>query len=186
MVKEETFILVSLEEEKSKQLAQIITNETARKILDYLTKKEASESEIAKELNLPLTTIHYNIQQLLKNNLIQCKEFVWSEKGKEINIYTIAKKFIIIAPKYTETLRNQLKKILPVALFGFVATGVIYFFTKNIQPPSFAAKSELATVAEEVSRDLTIQQVNPALWFLYGVIFVVVFYLFWSIVRKEK
>ena len=45
MTNEETFILLSLEEQQSKELAQVISNETARKILDYLGKKnEASES----------------------------------------------------------------------------------------------------------------------------------------------
>ena len=36
MPNDETFLLLSLEEQQSKELAQVISNETARKILDYL------------------------------------------------------------------------------------------------------------------------------------------------------
>src|SRR3989344_1770163 len=102
MAKHETFIMVSLEEEKAKKLAEVISNNTSRKILDHLAKKEASESELAKELSLPISTVHYNIQLLLKTNLVQSKEFTWSDKGKEINIYTLSKKYIIIAPSGTK------------------------------------------------------------------------------------
>ena len=49
MVKEK-FLLVSLNESKSKDLAQAISNESCRKILDYLADKEASESELAEKL----------------------------------------------------------------------------------------------------------------------------------------
>mgnify|MGYP001606047112 CR=1 FL=1 len=48
MKNKETFVLVSLEEEKSKKLAQVISNTTSRKILDYLSEKDASQGDIAK------------------------------------------------------------------------------------------------------------------------------------------
>ena len=85
MENNETFVLLSLEEQQSKELAQVISNETARKILDYLGKKnEASESQIAEALDAPISTVHYNVQQLLKVKLIESKEVEWSEKGKKI------------------------------------------------------------------------------------------------------
>ena len=95
---EEKFILLSLEEKKSKELAQVISSNTSRKILDLLAKKEYSETDIAKELNIPLSTVHYNTQLLLKNNLIEIKDFLWSEKGKKIQLYRLANKLIIIHP----------------------------------------------------------------------------------------
>src|SRR3989344_1698598 len=108
----EKFIMVSLEDEKAKQLAEIISNKTSRKILDYLSSvEEASETDIAKHFHLPLNTIHYNIKNLLKANLIECKEFKWSEKGREINLYKIAKKHIIISPKSDNSIREKLKNI---------------------------------------------------------------------------
>ncbi len=57
----EKFVLVSLKEDKAKELAQVISNESCRKILDYLAEKQdATESDLASKLGIPISTIHYN------------------------------------------------------------------------------------------------------------------------------
>jgi len=108
---EDPFLLVSLEESESKELAKVISNKTSRKILDLLSKKDATETQIAKDLKLPLSTVHYNLQHLLKANLVKVDEFHYSEKGKEVNHYSLANKLIIIAPKKTsrESFMQKLK-----------------------------------------------------------------------------
>src|SRR3989344_344747 len=117
MQNEEKYILVNLEDEKSKEMATIISNSTSRKILNYLsTKDEVSESDISKELKLPLSTIHYNLKQLKKNSLVETKHFVYSEKGKKIELYRVVKKFIVIAPKYSQV--NLIKNLLPLFLIS--------------------------------------------------------------------
>ena len=98
MPKEEKFLLVSLEESQSKKLAQVISNNSSRRILAYLTNKNATESELSKKLNMPISTIHYNLKHLIKAGLVDAKEYHYSEKGKEVNHYSLAKKYIIIAP----------------------------------------------------------------------------------------
>src|SRR3989338_10912894 len=98
----QSFLLVSLKEDKAKELAQVISNESCRKILDYLAEKEdATESEISKDLQFPISTVHYNLQHLMKAGIINVDEFHYSEKGKEVNHYKLANKYIIIAPKTT-------------------------------------------------------------------------------------
>ena len=68
---------IKLEDEKSKELATIISNSTSRKILNYLsTKDEVSESDISKELKLPLSTIHYNLKQLKKMSNNNMKKYL--------------------------------------------------------------------------------------------------------------
>ena len=97
-----SFLLVSLKENKAKELAQAIANESCRKILDYLADKEdATETEISSKLNIPISTVHYNLKQLLAGSLVVVDEFHYSEKGKEVNHYKLANKYIIIAPKTT-------------------------------------------------------------------------------------
>src|SRR3989338_10085098 len=121
------FLLVSLEESKAKELAQIVSNDVCRRILDYLAVKEshATETEISSELGIPLSTVHYNLKQLLQSGIVKAEEFHYSEKGREVMHYSLANKYIIIAPKATatESLANKLRKILPVV--GIVAaTGI--------------------------------------------------------------
>jgi len=123
----ESFILVSLEEGKTKKLARTISNETCRKILNYLaTKDYATETQIAKDLGIPISTAHYNMKALQDNGLVEVEEFHYSKKGREIDHYTLANKLIVIAPKEpSEKIMNKLKKILPVALIVVVAAGLM-------------------------------------------------------------
>jgi DNA-binding transcriptional ArsR family regulator len=122
MAKDESFLLLSLSDSKGKKIAQAVNNESCRKILDYLSKtKDATETKIAKDLNIPLPTVHYNLKQLLDVKLVNVDEFHYSEKGKEVNHYTLANKYIIIAPKESSTILEKLKKMLPA--FGIVLAG---------------------------------------------------------------
>ena len=76
--------MVSLEEGKAKELAEVITNDTSRKILNYLADQEdVVETDLAKELGLPLSTVHYNLQKLVKAGLVATEEFHYSKKGRE-------------------------------------------------------------------------------------------------------
>lgn len=127
------FLLVSLEENESKALAQVMSNDTARKILDFLSKCEsATETDVANKLKVPLSTVHYNLQALVKANLVKAEEFHYSEKGKEVLHYSLANKLIIIAPKNTrtESFRDKLKSILPVALITLAVGVVMQIFNK--------------------------------------------------------
>jgi len=129
---EESFVLVSLKEDKAKKLAQVIGNETCRKILDYLaTKKEVTETQISKDLNLPASTVHYNLQHLYENKLVEVDEFHYSPKGKEVNHYKLSNKFIIIAPKETpKGVLNKLKNLFPVGILALAAGGLLHFGLK--------------------------------------------------------
>ena len=79
MAAKEKFLLVSLSENKAKQLAQVISNETCRKILDYLADKDATESELSEKLDIPISTVHYNLHQLQKGSLVVVEEYHYSE-----------------------------------------------------------------------------------------------------------
>jgi len=112
---DEPFLLVSLKESEAKKLAQVISNDTCRRILDELSHGDATETALSKQLKLPISTIHYNLQHLLDAKLVQIDEFHYSEKGKEVNHYKLSNKYVIIAPKEaTETFRQKLKKLLPI------------------------------------------------------------------------
>ena len=108
------FILLSLDDSKAQDIANIVNNKSSKKILDFLADcNDSTESEIAKRLNLPISTVHYNLQQLVKTELVVIEEYHYSKKGKEINHYKLANKYIIIAPGKTRGLANKLRGIFP-------------------------------------------------------------------------
>ena len=122
----EPFMLVSLKEDKAKKLAQVMSNPTCIKILEHLAGKDATESAIAKDLGLPLSTVHYNIQQLVAAKLVIVDEFHYSEKGREVNHYKLANKYIIIAPQDDDpTLLERLKKFVPITIITIGLAAVL-------------------------------------------------------------
>jgi|APFre7841882654_1041346.scaffolds.fasta_scaffold40370_2 DNA-binding transcriptional ArsR family regulator len=128
---EESFLLVSLKENKAKKLAEVIGNDTCRKILDFLAaKKSATETEISKQLSMPISTVHYNLRHLLENKLINADEFHYSEKGKEVNHYSLSNKLIIIAPQAESKFLDKLKGLLPVGLVTLAAAGIIQLMSR--------------------------------------------------------
>ena len=196
---EESFMLVSLKEYKAKKLAQVISNESCRKILDYLSrKKTATETKIAKELNLPLSTVHYNLKHLKQSNLVVAEEFHYSKKGKEVNHYRIANKLIIISPaKRTEGFLNKLKELLPLGMIAVAAAGAIQLYSKLSAPSVLWAQKAMAvnTMAMEAAERAapiaappieTAPEPNIALWFLTGSVFIMVVYIVLGLLRKNR
>lgn len=158
----EKFLLVSLSEDKAKELAQAISNETCRKILDYLAEKEATESELSEKLNVPISTIHYNLQQLMRGNLVTVDEFHYSPKGKEVNHYKLANKYIIIAPKSTYGIKEKLKSILPVALIIALGAGFVQLFTSFFSK-SAATFQAAAPSLQEAAKETATAEANNIL-----------------------
>ena len=86
MVKKQ--IVFDLDDPRISNLADVISNKTSKKILNYLAEKESSETEISIDLKLPANTVNYNIKKLLETGLIEkTKNHFWSVKGKKILIY---------------------------------------------------------------------------------------------------
>lgn len=137
----EKFLLVSLEESQAQQLAEVISNPTCRKILNFLTEKDyATESKISEELNLPLSTVHYNLSKMKEGHLVEVKEFHYSPKGREVDHYQLANKYIIISPKKVSGIRQKLRSILPAGLV-VVGLSVIVGLIESMSKGLFAAKT---------------------------------------------
>lgn len=214
-MKEDSFILVSLKDGKSKKLAQVLTNDSSRKILDFLGRKEFStESELASELGLPMSTVHYNLRQLSDSGFVVADEFHYSGKGKEVLHYRLANKFIVIAPKTTFGFKQKLREILPVAIAGaFIAmalraikaflpyngmqpplpeTGIL---AKQVLPPPEAADAMLESAvpraaefsAEAASlKEGSLLAGDFAFWFFVGFMLALAIALFFSWLRGRK
>ena len=194
MVNQSAYIVASLEDKKSKALGNIISNEKTRAILNLLTKKNATESEIASELGMPLSTVNYNIKSLLKAGMINIKGFYYSKKGNKINVYTLAKKLILIAPKGISLARSKIKTILPTVLIAAAVSGIIKLFY-SIQSRTYAqatlaegtrevAEKAVETVGAISAAQQILVSTYHALFFLFGALFALGIYLLFSWRKK--
>lgn len=184
---DETYFVASLEDTKAKELGQIISNEKARAILNLLARKNAIQTEIAKELKIPLSTVDYNIKQLMKSGLVTIKGFYYSKKGNKINVYSLAKKFILIAPKGVSIKGSKIKSILLTALITLGTAVIIKLFfmrqTMSIATEKAAesAESGVIPVTEiakaQVPATISLVSSNYALFFLAGALVALSIYL---------
>ncbi|MBP1907821.1 ArsR/SmtB family transcription factor [Methanolobus bombayensis] len=115
--------------EDSKRITQLLSNEKAMKMLEILADKPMSASDVAEKLDMPLTTVKYNLDGLIEADLIKVKETKWSRKGREVKIYEPVQKLIVVAPGSMKNDRSSilsmLKKYLGlVAGALFAATGL--------------------------------------------------------------
>ena len=161
---EKKFLLVSLDDAKAKDLADVLGNKTCKKVIDFLAdseKGEASEKDIADALGLPLNTVEYNLNKLIKTEIIEkSKTFFWSQKGKKIPTYKLSNKSIVISPKSSSRINSKLKAILPAAILsGLGAVAVKLFVDSSV---AFKSAGDKVLFAAETTPDLAKQAVEGA------------------------
>ncbi len=118
---------------ESRKITQILSNETSMKILELLGNKSMSATSIAEELELPLTTVKYNLDSLIESDLIKVKQIKWSQKGRQVKIYESVEKLIVLVPSKSSidklSLVSLLQKYLGVIVAAFFAAAGIEYFS---------------------------------------------------------
>jgi predicted transcriptional regulator len=130
--------------EASKKITQVISNDTARKIIELLADAPLSASDIAERLQTPLTTIVYNIENLESVGLIKIDKIKYSEKGREVKIYAPVRKLIVVVPEKTDrkSITDILRKYVGVALAAVFASSLIEFLLfRGGSPPLMMEKA---------------------------------------------
>lgn len=165
MVVSEKFILMSLEEGKAKKLAKVINSNASRKILDLLAEKDYTESEISEKLDIPISTVHYNIKALEDAGLIEVNEYHYSEKGREVNHYSLANKYVIIAPKKdVPGIMDKLKSIIPSVLIVGIGAFLIKLFSNTYYNGFYSPKISdsqsipLTDMAKNSASDMIVEE----------------------------
>ena len=117
--------------EDSKKITQVISNDTAREIIELLAEHSMSASDIAKKLNVPLTTVKYNLENLVEVGLAKIERIKYSEKGRQVKVYAPVRKLIVVVPEKMDngSIVDILKKYLGVILAAVLATGLVELLT---------------------------------------------------------
>lgn len=208
-----SFVLLSLKEDKIKEMTQVLNNDTCRKILEYLSNNEiATATEISKALGLAMSTVHYNLKQLVNNDLVTSNDYHYSDKGKEVIHYGLANKYIIIAPKEDKNILEKLKGFLPITMISAFTGALIYLIETNWEKLSgIFFKQEpamlMARTANDVEEVLIMEMdtlVEPAMavmettaaepttgmliapWFFAGATFAILIMIAYEFSKKNK
>jgi DNA-binding transcriptional ArsR family regulator len=200
---EKSFVLLSLKDDKAKNLSKALGNESCRKILDYLASKgDATETQISNDLKVPISTVHYNMKLLAENGLVTMNEYHYSEKGKEVIHYKMRNRYIVIAPgpEDEKSFMTKLKNMIPAIVIlgiGTFVVGLFEFFSKagisaeraNLKLASYAADATAGAAPQAMARASEVAPIASSsphftLWFFAGGFFVLVCVLLWNFTRK--
>ena len=195
---DEKLLILSLNDENSKKISQIISNDTARNILEAVASKPLSASEIAEKLGVPLTTVQYNLEKLNDVGLVKVERIKHSEKRKPVKMYAPQRKFVVIIPEKTnrKDVIAVLKRYLTVIFFAVAGSGLIEFLTMKREIPAWEEATRSipekgggvpapvpapTPIPAPVSPEKAIDSValgfdifaHPGLCFLFGCLFVI-------------
>ncbi|MEA1907992.1 MAG: winged helix-turn-helix domain-containing protein [Euryarchaeota archaeon] len=134
--------------EESKKVTKVLSNDSARQMLELLVDKPMSASDVSEKLEVPLTTVKYNLDALIEAGLIKVKETKWSVKGRKVKIYAPIRKLIVVVPDKTDrdSVTDILQKYL-VVLFG--AAGLSAIIEWWCQPTFRGTQDALVDVVVE-------------------------------------
>ena len=197
------YVVVSLDDAKTRKIADVISNASCKKILDYLAEtNEASESDISSAINVPLNTVDYNIKKLVQAGLVEkAKKFFWSVKGKKIDMYKVSNKSILISPR--SKVVSGIKSILPAAIIsGLFAILLKYltaaktFATKPISRELYEEVATTVATGEPAASKAIPECINGFIdyapwacptwsWFLAGAGFALLVFLVINLVRRR-
>ncbi|HUV79711.1 MAG TPA: helix-turn-helix domain-containing protein [Candidatus Bathyarchaeia archaeon] len=204
---DEKLLILPLNDKNSKKISQVISSDTARNILEALASTPRSASEIAEKLDIPLTTVQYNLEKLYDAGLVKVERTKYSRKMKTVKIYAPQRKFVVIAPGKADKkdVIAALKRYLTVIVFAVFGSAAIEVLMMKLKTPEW----------EEATRGIADQEApapmyaptltpspekaldtgfgfdifaHPGLWFLFGALFVilVVFIIEYHGRKKER
>jgi len=133
----EKHIMIDLDDEKAGKVAEVLSSGACKRILSVLAEKNMSESDLAKELKIPLNTLEYNLKKLIEVGLVEkAKDFFWSSKGKRIPVYKAVRKSIVITPN-TKKLSGTLRSVVGAGVVSLiVGIGLKVFYNPVVRSTS--------------------------------------------------
>ncbi|MDK2783426.1 MAG: hypothetical protein PWQ32_1015 [Thermococcaceae archaeon] len=195
------FEIIDVGDEKAKELAQILTNETSLLILRLLQERTLSMSEIAKELGIPMSTVSYHLDKMTRVGLVEIAGKKYGKRLQEVKLYRAASKPILLLPRGIPVKKRFLKVFEKIQIISLGVAGLLSSAVYAISSRLLAEESRLAarnaTYAierapspglEGINKTVTskLAESSPIPYILAILVFVVGFFLVSRYLMKKK
>jgi DNA-binding transcriptional ArsR family regulator len=115
-------------DEQAQKVAKALGSPTAGAIISYLAEGPQSSTGICDFLSLPMSTVKYHIENLLDAGVLEIAQTRYSVKGREVKVYRLKNRVLIVAPRATD-LKQALLKYTAVFGMMLLATLALFAFT---------------------------------------------------------
>ncbi len=88
--------VVNFREKDGQRIMDVLSNDTCRRIMEVLAEEEMTASQLSEKLDMSIQRVHYNLKKLKGSDLVASDKFRYSEKGNEMDVYTLKKKYFVL------------------------------------------------------------------------------------------
>lgn len=183
----EKYLALDLDDPRAEEIAEIMANKSAKKIVGALAEKQMSEGDLSKILGMPLNSVEYNLKKLVGVGLVEkTSSFFWSSRGKKIPVYKVAERKIVISPR-TAGFKGVVPAILITAAGALGLNWILNQASSSMNNvPNVAvpiAERALSAASSGNGANLISQATtspNVALWFMLGGLVAIFILLLWN------
>ncbi|WP_430505959.1 ArsR/SmtB family transcription factor [Haloparvum sp. PAK95] len=115
--------VVDVDDDDADDLIDALSSETARAALTALHEQPSTTSELADELDTTLQNVQYHLGNLREADLVEVVDTVYSEKGREMNVYAPADEPLVLFAG-SSTTESGVKTALKRLLTGYGILGL--------------------------------------------------------------
>jgi DNA-binding transcriptional ArsR family regulator len=143
--------LLSPDDEQARLIGKAIASETAGKILSSMAGHEVTAMMLSEELETPVSTVMYHLENLASAGLIEVSRTRYSVKGREMKVYRLIDQVLIVSPKSFD-LKAVLARCatllsIPLAL-AVLLTSFTLFHSQKAAPLYYSAPAGSALKME--------------------------------------
>ncbi|HDH45067.1 MAG TPA: transcriptional regulator [Thermococcus sp.] len=159
------FETIDIRDEKARELAQILANDTALSILSLLQEKTLSMSEIAKELDIPISTVSYHLDKMIRVGFVEIAGKKYGKRLQEVKLYRASSKPIVLLPRRVPVKKRLLRvfekvQIISLGIAGLLASATYVVLKKLVSERSILELENATRAAKESQTPLVIESVN--------------------------
>lgn len=88
--------VVGVDSDDADDLLGVLSSDTARAVLAAIHDEPAPPSKLADRLDMSLQRVHYHLQNLEAAGVVEIVDTIYSEKGREMNVYAPAHGPIVV------------------------------------------------------------------------------------------
>ena len=152
---EEGVLVLEPGDERAKKIGKAMASNTASDVLSALSEDELTLSELSERLGQPITTLKYQIENLLDAGLVDIVRTRYSEKGRVVKVYGVRQQVVIMSPGKTD-LRSVLLKYASLFALIICASMVLLAMAPTFSFASDGGSAyELATGSGDARAQMT-------------------------------
>jgi len=135
MTEEEQVVILEQGSPEAQKVVKAMASNTAGDVLNLLSEEgPMTATTLGEKLNVPLTSIKYHIENLLEAGLITVVDTRWSEKGRQMKLYGVVEKDIILKPKKKSTTSKLAGKYGVTAGIVALCCAVVPILSRALKP----------------------------------------------------